>query len=133
VPTREEIVKRSFDAFQRQDWELLESLWEPDGEVVGPDPWPEAGTMSGWPAILAQFKRLKESWAEDRVEIIEQSWAGERLCTRFTWSVRGEASGLESETEMWMVSEFRGDRFARVQYFSDGEALRAALEEEEGP
>jgi ketosteroid isomerase-like protein len=130
VPTPEEIVERAFDAFQREDWELLQSLWEPDGEIVGPQPWPESGTMSGWPAVLAQFKRLKDSWAEDRLEIIEHSRSGERLCTRFLWSVRGEASGLESETEMWMVSEFRGDRFVRAMYFSDVDAVRAALAED---
>jgi ketosteroid isomerase-like protein len=129
VPSHEEIVERSFDAFQREDWELLESLWEPDGEIVGPEPWPETGTISGWPAVLAQFKRLKDSWAEDRVEIIEHSRSGERLCTRFRWSVRGEASGLESETELWMVSEFSGDRLVRARYFSNGEAAQAVLEE----
>jgi ketosteroid isomerase-like protein len=130
VPTREEIVEDAFDAFQRKDWERLQSLWEPDGEIVGPEPWPETGTISGWPAVLAQFKRLKDSWAEDRVEIIEHSRSGERLCTRFRWSVRGEASGLESETELWMVSEFSGDRFARARYFSDGETAQAVLEED---
>jgi ketosteroid isomerase-like protein len=130
VPTREEIVEDAFDAFQRKDWERLQSLWEPDGEIVGPDPWPETGTISGWPAVLAQFKRLKDSWAEDRVEIIEHSRSGERLCTRFRWSVRGEASGLESETELWMVSEFSGDRFVRARYFSDAETAQAVLEED---
>jgi ketosteroid isomerase-like protein len=131
VPSREEIVERSVQAFQDEDWDLLESVWDPDGEIVGPEPWPESGTFSGWPAMLAQLKRLKESWAEDRIEIIEHSRSGERLSTRFRWSARGEASGLESETEMWMVSEFRGDRLVRARYFSDAGEARAALEEDQ--
>jgi hypothetical protein len=130
VPSREEIVERCVQAFQNEDWDLLEWLWDPAGEIVGPEPWPESGTFSGWPAMLAQLKRLKDSWAEDRIEIIEHSRSGERLCTRFRWSVRGEASGLESEAELWMVSEFSGDRLFRARYFSNAEAARAALEED---
>jgi ketosteroid isomerase-like protein len=129
VPSGEEIVERAFEAFNREDWELLESLWNPDGEIVGPEPWPESGTITGWPAVLAQFKRLKDSWADDRAEIIEHTRAGDRLCTHFSWFGRGEASGLESETEMWMVSDFRGDRFVRARYFGDRASAAAALEE----
>jgi len=131
VASREEIVERAFEAFNRKDWEMLEPLWDPDGEIVGPEAWPESGTFSGWPAVLAQFKRLKDSWADDRAEIVEHSnsRSGGRLCTHFRWFGRGEASGLESETEMWMVSDFRSDRFVRAQYFGDRASAATALEE----
>jgi ketosteroid isomerase-like protein len=129
VPSREEIVERSIDAFDRGDWELLEALWDPDGKIVGPEGWPESGTISGWPAILAQFKRLKDSWAEDRIEVVGHTVEGNRVLSRMRWSVRGEASGLPVEQEIWMVADIKDDRFVRAQYFTEEESARAALEE----
>jgi ketosteroid isomerase-like protein len=128
VPSREEIVERSFEAFDNGDWELLESLWELDSEIIGPQPWPETGLISGRPAVMAQFQRLKDSWSSSRLEVISHRSSGDRLCTHFRWDVRGEASGLSSETEMWMVSDFRGDRYIRAQYFMDEAAATAAFE-----
>ena len=128
MPSPEEIVQRSIEGFDQDDWDLLESLWNPDGEIVGPEGWPETGTISGWPGILAQFKRLKDSWAEDRTEVIGHTRHGERVLSHMRWSVRGEASGITDEIDVWMLSELRDDRFARAQYFTDGEAAEAALE-----
>jgi ketosteroid isomerase-like protein len=127
VPSREEIVERAFEAFNRGDWALLETLWDPDGEIVGPEGWPESGTFSGWPQLLAQFKRLKDSWAEDRAEIVSHTGSGDLLSTHFRWIARGEASGVPSAVEMWMVSQFRGDRYLRASYFMDQEEADAAL------
>jgi ketosteroid isomerase-like protein len=128
VPSREEIVERSIEGFDQADWALLESLWDPGGEIVAPESWPEGGTISGWTAILAQFKRLKDSWAEDRIEVLGHTWNGDRVLSHMRWSVRGEASGLPVGMDVWMVSELRGDRFVRAQYFTDGDAAKAALE-----
>jgi hypothetical protein len=130
VVSREEIVERSIEGFNQADWALLESLWHADGEIVAPEGWPEGEPVAGWPGILAQFKRLKDSWDEDRAEPLSHTRSGDRICTRFRWTARGEASGLTSETEMWMVSDISDGRFERVQYFLDEEAARAALEAE---
>ena len=122
-------MERSFEAFDEGNWELLESLWDPDCEVVGPAEWPESGRFSGRQAVLAQFQRLKESWSASKLEAISHRSSGDRLCTSFRWVVRGEASGISSETEMWMVADFRGDRYIRAQYFMDEAAATVALEE----
>ena len=122
-------MDRSIEGFDQEDWELLESPWDPDGEIVAPEAWPETGTISGWPAILAQFKRLKDSWAEDRIELLRHACDGERVLSHMRWSVRGEASGLASELDVWMLSELTGDRLVRAQYFTEEDAARAAMEE----
>ena len=123
-------MERSFEAFDEGDWEALESFWDPDGEMVGPAAWPESGRIPGWPAILAQFKRLKDPWSFSRIEVISHRSAGDHVWTHFRWITRGKASGMANEVEMWMVAEFRGDRFSRAAYFLDREAADEALREE---
>ena len=60
--------------------------------------------------------------------MIEHTRHGERILSHMRWSVRGEPSGISDEIDVWMLSELRDDRFARAQYFTDGEAAEAALE-----
>ena len=123
----EELLRLSIERWNADDWEALESFWDPDGEVVAPAGWPEAGTYRGWPAIREQFERVKGSWAEERVEIARAREMPAGLLADLRWTMKGEASGAPLEVEMWMLSEFKGGLFTRVRYFLDrGEAELAA-------
>lgn len=133
MPASESLLSRSIDVWNAGDWQTLESMWNPDGEIVAPEGWPEAGVFSGWPAIREQFERVKDSWAEEHIELISQEQAGDRLLSHIRWTVRGEASGAPLEVEMWMLSEFRDERFSRIEYFQDGEAARSAFEQGGAP
>jgi ketosteroid isomerase-like protein len=124
--TEEEILRRSLEAWNENDWETLEKLWDPEGEIVAPEGWPESGVRKGWPAIRDQFDRIKDSWSAERVEVLTVGQEGDRLLAHIQWIVRGEASGAPLEVEMWMVCEFHGERFSRIQYFLDGAAARQA-------
>jgi hypothetical protein len=64
---REALVRRSTDAWNSNDFETLKAIWSPKGAIVSPEGWPEVGTFSGWDAMVAQWRRIKESWAEERV------------------------------------------------------------------
>src|SRR5215216_3593069 len=114
------------------DWDALEALWNPDGEIVSPEGWPEPGTFSGWPAMREQFERIKDSWAQDHVEVLSQQFIGDRLLSDIRWTVRGEASGAPLEVEMWMVSAFRDRKFSKIEYFLDRDAAVAAAEGDAG-
>jgi ketosteroid isomerase-like protein len=125
----EELVVRAFDAFNDSDWETLESLWDPDGEIVAPASWPEPGPRRGWPAIRAQFELLKGSWSEDTVFIdrLEEPRDGVVLGA-FRWRGRGAGSGADVDLQMWIVGEIRDGRLHRCRYFLDGGDAAAVAE-----
>jgi ketosteroid isomerase-like protein len=125
---REDFVRRSLRAWNESDWEGLRSMWIADGEIVAPEAWPESGTFLGWPAIEQQFRRLKDSWAEERTETVSIESTGEAVLTHTRWVVRGEASGAPLEVEIWVLCEFEGELISKATYFMDAEAARAAAE-----
>jgi ketosteroid isomerase-like protein len=121
-----EVFRRSIEAWNASDWETLESLWNPDGEIESPEGWPETGTFHGWPAIREQLERVKGSWAEEHVEAVAVKEVPAGLLADLHWTMRGDASGAALEVEMWMLSEFRNGLFARATYFLDREAAETA-------
>jgi ketosteroid isomerase-like protein len=131
VEQKEELVRRSVDAWNSSDWEEgLGSIWDPEGEIVAPEGWPEGGEQRGWPALLDQWRRIRESWTEDHLELRSVKAYGDRLLAEGLWTMRGEASGVPLEVEVWLLYDFRGDRISRIEYFLDREAALEAAGEE---
>ena len=123
------MIEASIQAFNDENWDALERLWEPDGMMVGPPAWPESGDIVGWPAIRAQFQRLKADWREDhiRIEEMEEAAPGTFL-VRMRWTVTGAASELPFDVPMWMVARIRDGRYFRADYFQEEQPARAAAE-----
>jgi len=99
---REAIVRESIDAWNASDWERLKSIWNADGEIVFPEGWPEADAFSGWAAMLEQWRRIKDSWA---AELIELESIGESVLAHLRWIVRGEASGAPLERMQYLLDQ----------------------------
>jgi ketosteroid isomerase-like protein len=126
---REALVRRSMDAWNADDWEKeLEAIWSPDGTVVAPDGWPEAGEFKGWRAMVEQWRRIKGSWAEERVDLVESEPLGDRVLAQVHWVMQGEASGAPLEVDVSIVCEFEDERLSRMEYFLDREAALTAAE-----
>jgi ketosteroid isomerase-like protein len=125
VSERERIVRESIDAWNANDWERMEALWDPAGEIIGPREWPESGSFRGWPAIRGQFERLKGSWTEERLERISLESHADRVLVHVRWLGTGEASGLATELDVWWVNEVRDSLLRRAVYFlTDEESAR---------
>ncbi len=126
---REAIVRRSTEAWNSDNWEeRLREVWDPDGLIVAPEGWPEAGTFAGWDAMVGQWRRIMETWAEDHVELISAEPVGDALLGGVRWTLQGEASGAPLEVQAWILCEFRQNRLAKMAYFLDEAAARAAAE-----
>jgi ketosteroid isomerase-like protein len=123
---RESLVRRSIEFWNADDWGGLRSIWSPEGVVVAPEGWPEAGTFEGWHAMLEQWRRIKDSWAEEHVELTSLEPAGGTLLAACRWILRGEASGAPLEVDAWILCEFAGGRISKMTYFMDREAARSA-------
>ena len=127
---REALTRRSVEAWNSEDWEeQLRAIWDPEGLIVAPEGWPESGTFQGWTAMLGQWRRIKDSWSNERAEVVSVETIGERVIARLRWVLQGEASGAPLEVDAWLVCGFRQDRLSRMEYFLDREAARRAAEE----
>ena len=129
---REELVRRSIEAWNADDWEeQLRAIWTPDGTIVSPEGWPESGEFTGWPAMVEQWRRIKGSWAEERVDAVNVESIGERVLVDLRWTMRGDASGAPLEVDVAMVCEFEGERLSRMTYFLDRDGALEAAEASE--
>jgi hypothetical protein len=128
---REALVRRSIEGWNADDWEeRLSAIWSLDGVIVAPAGWPEAGEFKGWPAMVAQWRRIKDSWHEEHVELISTETIGERVLASIHWVMRGEASGAPLDVDASIICEFKGDRLSKMAYFLDHETARAEAEED---
>jgi hypothetical protein len=124
---KEAIVRSSIDGWNSEDWEQgLGAIWHPDGVIVPPEGWPEAGTRVGWKAMVEQWRRIKDSWAEEHVELVSAHPAGEGVLAEIHWTLRGEASGAPLEVPAWILCEFEGSLLSKMTYFLDRESAQTA-------
>jgi ketosteroid isomerase-like protein len=123
-----DLLHRSIDAWNADDLDGLSAFWDPEGKIIGPSEWPESGVFEGWPAIRGQFERLKDAWAEEHIEIVASEAVGDKVLTEIRWVARGEASGVDLDQPMWMVTTVSDGLFRRIAYFMDAESARADAE-----
>ena len=128
----EEIARRTVEAWNAGDWELLKALYSPEIEVVAPKEWPEGGTFNGWEAVRRQFERLKDSWSEERYAIDTVRSAGDKVLVVGRWLGRGETSGLDLDLQTCLVYTIADDRVVRIEYYLDENDARRALGGEAG-
>src|SRR5215207_5876221 len=61
-----EVLRRSFEAWNRNYWETLMACHAPDVIAVPPAEWPEAETGRSRDTLRHQFERTKAPWEEGR-------------------------------------------------------------------
>jgi hypothetical protein len=124
---KEAVVRASIEGWNSEEWEEgLGAIWHPDGVIVPPEGWPEAGMRVGWEAMVDQWRRIKDSWAEEHVELLTVRPAGEAVLAEIHWTMRGEASGAPLQVEAWILCEFAGGLLSRMTYFLDRESAQTA-------
>ena len=123
-----DIVRRSFDAWNRNDWEALERFYDPAVVARAPDGWPETGLIRGWEAVRTQFARNKDSWEEEHVEVQElEELQAEQVLARIRWVTVGKESGLSFESVVNVLFALHEQRITRVEYYFDRrDAIKAA-------
>jgi ketosteroid isomerase-like protein len=111
-----EIVRETFQRFEARDIDGLTALYAPDAITFAPEGWPESGPFVGRDAVIGQFARLFEDWADQHVALIDSTEGGDWVVVRFEWRVRGSGSGVETRAEMSAAYRFAGGRIAEVRF-----------------
>ena len=110
-----------------ESFDRLAALLDPDVRMDGLDDWPEPGPFIGSDAVVAEFKRVRADWTEQRFEDIQiiasnRDW----VVTEYRWHVRS-ASGLEAEFDFAVAARFVRDRIGELHFsWTRARALEAA-------
>ena len=125
-----EVVRRGFEAAQREDWPGALATLDPDVEVRDFDI-PDAGVYRGHEGFLAWLEGWGEGWESWWVEDAEFRAAGDdRVIALFRLVARGNHTGMELERDDAIVYELRDGLIVRQEYFNDQaralEAVRRA-------
>lgn len=125
-----EIVKRGFDAFNRDGVDALLEFVHPEFEVTTPPELAsEPDTYRGHDGVRRYFDSFYEAMEEIRWEPRGFHEAGDRVVVEFTLRARGKSTGLDVGQEAVMVWELRDRQAIGLELFPTlDEALRSVSE-----
>jgi ketosteroid isomerase-like protein len=123
-----EIVRRFAEGWERQDWDAIEELADPNVEQHGTVGGVEEGSVRrGSNEIRRDYESVEEMWDEHRVEIQELIDAGDQVVVFHHEYMRGKQSGVELALDAAVLVDVCDGRIVRVQGFMDrAQALKAA-------
>jgi ketosteroid isomerase-like protein len=123
-----EIVKRGFEAFNRDGVDGILPFVHPDFEVTTPPELAsEPDTYKGYDGVRRWFDSFYEVMDDIRWEPREFQAVGERVLVDFTLKARGKSTGLEFGQDAFMVWDLLDGQAIRVQLFPTAEeAMEAA-------
>ena len=117
-----EVVRRLFDALDRQDWERALGAFNPEVEWS-----PTEGTFRGVEGVVTSLAEWLEPWEEHHIEAEEIVEAGDQVLAVIHLTGRVEGSGMEIDQRFFQVYAVRNGRIVRmVEFVTRAEALEAA-------
>ena len=122
-----EVVLGQWDAWNNGDLDRWARAWDSEVIVVAPEGWPEGQVERGLDAWRRQAQRLRDTWAEARIEVDEIRDVKDRVVARIRYVTIGGDTGIPFETPMAVVF-FLNERKIMRAYFAwaMAEALEAA-------
>ena len=114
-----EVVRHSIELWNEGDLTAFVALHHADVVVVPPDNWPDGEVTRGRETWLREGMRIKDSWESDRAEIDHLREAGSNVIIQQRWITKGKDSGIEFETQFWVVYTLSAESITRVEYFLD--------------
>ena len=124
-----EIIRRGFETMQRDGWQTLFSLIDPEFELTTPpDLAMEPDTYRGEAGLRRYFESFED--AMEGIQIVPEGeflGAGEKVFVPFRLSARGRETGIEATQHAFQVWTMRAGKGLRVEIFASRErALEAA-------
>jgi len=108
----------------------LRELYDPNVIVRSIEGWPEPGPYVGRDAVIRQWKKQREAFNVDALEVIGDYFdIGDRVAVRVIW--RGAGTGPEADIELTALFTVRkGMIFATEFFWAHSDALKAVGLEE---
>src|SRR5688572_4335562 len=112
-----EIVRRQFEAWTEGDFEKWSEDWDPDVVVIAPEGWPDGEVNRGIDEWRRQAERLRETWAQARVEIDELRPVENGVLARIRYVTVSADTDLPFETPLAALFFLKQGRITLGQYF----------------
>lgn len=121
-----EVVKRLYDAWQRDGFGVVPALMDPDIEYVNPPYAVEPGTREGYEGFATAAQNIRNVYPARRFEPLEFWDSKSRVAVRARVIARGLGSSVEIDVERGYVFDIRDGRVVRFAWFNEPvEALEA--------
>jgi ketosteroid isomerase-like protein len=98
-----EIVLGQWDAWNDRNLDRWAQAWDSEVVVVAPKDWPEGAVSRGLHAWRLQAQRLRDTWAEARIEVDEIWDVDDWVLARIRYVTLGADTGIPFETTMAVV------------------------------
>jgi ketosteroid isomerase-like protein len=128
APAGADVVRRSYDAFNRGDLDALLPLYHPGclWDMTHFEGWPDTPVYRGHEGLRKIFEEFYGAWDEVRVEPSDLLRIGRKWMVTCTLQVRGGASGAEASLQFTQVGETRDGLIYTIDNYTDKrEALEA--------
>jgi ketosteroid isomerase-like protein len=121
-----EIVRRTYEAFDRGDLEAILDEVHPD-IVSWAHPRGSEGRYEGPEGVLRFIRDWIESFEDFSLVTEEFTDAGDRVLVRTLQRARGRGSGVPVEDHFWLVHRLRDGKIDRIDLYGDEtQAVEAA-------
>jgi ketosteroid isomerase-like protein len=110
-----DLVRRCYEAFNRQDIEALLELLDPEVEWSTRREVPDEETYRGHGGARRRIQTLTGTFEEFAMEPLEYTERGDRVLVRVRQHGRGRASGVFVEKELTHMHTLRGGRVVRIE------------------
>jgi ketosteroid isomerase-like protein len=121
-----ELVRRLYEAWQRDGYGAVPELMDPDIEFVNPVYAVEPGTRHGYDGFAAAAQSLATAFSAYRVLAVKFYDVGDRVAVKARVATRSTVRAVPIEAERGYVFDFRDGKVIRFAWFSDpAEALDA--------
>jgi ketosteroid isomerase-like protein len=126
-----EVVRRAFEAYQKEDYDALIALADPELEMHGTIGGLTEGTVTrGIQNVRSSLTDDDDTWERVEVEAERMVEVGDKVVVLQKELRKGAASGIELEVHTAVVFEVRNGRFVRMTgYMDQDEALRSVSAE----
>ena len=113
-----------FDAFNRNDADVIKRLMAPDGEIVPLRSALEGISFAGPGAVDRFLAAVEESWSRTSIEVEEIHDGPNGVFARVRFRATGRESGIDLKAEHGWFVRFEQEKVARVAPYRDVDEAR---------
>ncbi len=120
-----EIVRRTVELWNAGDLDTMALFFDPAVVMHAPVEWPEPGPWRGRDEVIGEFRRIREGFSQDQVDVAEPATNGDWVLVLSTRHLRGAQSAVAGQIRAWYATRMSAGRIAEARFCWDhAEALK---------
>jgi ketosteroid isomerase-like protein len=121
-----DVIRQLTERWNAGDVDGASDLYTEDAEIHTGPHWPEVTTYRGREEIRETSAEWAALWDALQVELDRLEEHGDKVLATGAWRMRGAASGVGGEMEIFIVFTLRDGKIAVLQWFEDHESAAVA-------